>query len=322
MTETTIGTTSTIKHLFVMNPGAGRVDGSRTLIEKLRPFDGRLDYEIYLTKGQDDATRYVKEKCREYEGSDCKLRFYACGGDGTICEVVSGLMGSSNKNTQMSCYACGSGNDFIKYYAAQEDFLNIEKLINGSPHVVDVMEVRTMGENPVVRHSINAVDVGFDSVVCKTMIDVKRKPLIGGKNAYTTGIVAAVFKGMNNCCTLTVDGKELHSGKMLLSTFANGRYIGGGYLCAPRSKNDDGLMEVCMLKTMSLLRLIRVIGVYRRGEHFEKRSLARYIKYAQAREVEIRTPKEVHLVIDGELISGSHFVLKQMPGAITFVAPR
>lgn len=313
-------TGSGIKHIFVMNPGAGRVDGTLLLKEKLRPFEGRLDYEIYLTTGQGDATNFVVRRCNEFKNTDCKLRFYACGGDGTICEVASGLVMSDNKNTQMTCYACGSGNDYIKYYGSQEDFLDIDKLLNGSPHKVDVMEIRS-GDGHL-RHSLNAVDVGFDSVVCKTMIDVKRKPLIGGRNAYTTGIVVAVIKGRHNNCNITVDGKELHQGKMLLSTFANGRYIGGGYLCAPRSKNDDGLMEVCMLKTMSLLRLLMVIGVYRKGEHLYRPSLQRFIKYTRASEVELSTPTEVHLVIDGELISSNRFSLKQLPGAITFVAPR
>ena len=113
-----------MKHYFIVNPSAGSTDSFKTLTEKLGSISA--DYEIYRTTEKGDAIRFIKDKCEElsYE----KLRFYACGGDGTLNEVANGAVGY--KNAEISCFPCGSGNDFVKYYGAKERFLDAEELIS------------------------------------------------------------------------------------------------------------------------------------------------------------------------------------------------
>ena len=116
-----------MKHIFVYNPAAGRNSKAmiQALKEKLKEYDGKIEYEFYFTKAQRDATAYIKERCAAEP--DEQLRFYACGGDGTANEVLHGIVGAPNAS--MTVYPCGSGNDFVKYYGGSEPFLDVDALI-------------------------------------------------------------------------------------------------------------------------------------------------------------------------------------------------
>lgn len=310
---------SSIKHIFVINPYAGKSDSTDEIKQHLSQFDNKIDYEIYVTKGPKDATLFCKEYCLSH--SDQTVRFYACGGDGTINEVVSGIVGM--RNAQMSCYPCGSGNDYIKYYGTQKDFLEIGNTINGVPHQVDLMQVDVLGcGKHETRYSLNVCNFGFDAEVCRTMIEVKRKPFIGGKNAYTTGIIKSIFTGRLNHVDIDADGKEFHRGNLLLCTLSNGQYVGGAYRCAPRSINDDGLIEICLVKPMMLARFISMIGAYQKGEHLDNPKVQNLIKYQRGKELKLSAPHPFWVTIDGDMLCSDLYQVRQLPGAITFVAPR
>ena len=110
-----------MKHIFIINPAAGPYDATKVITERLESLSLDFDYEVYTTKGPYDATEYVKNKCKI--GNDT-YRFYACGGDGTLNEVVSGVVGFDNAS--VGVIPCGSGNDFVKYYGTASDFNNID----------------------------------------------------------------------------------------------------------------------------------------------------------------------------------------------------
>lgn len=299
-----------MKHIFVINPLAGKVDSTKSIKKKLENLPSGIDYEIYVTKEQGDGTRFVKQWCDTHP--EVPVRFYACGGDGTINEVVSGMVDAPL--AELTCYPCGSGNDYIKYYGKQEDYFDIMRLINGIPHRVDVMKVNN-------RYSINVCDFGFDAEVCRTMIQVKRKPIIGGSRAYTTGIVKGIFSGRKNYSRIYVDGERMLDGKMLLCTLSNGKYVGGAYKCAPLSKNDDGLVEVSILKPVRLLTLARMIGVYSRGEHFEHPLFKKVMLYRQGKEIEMAANNPFYVIIDGEVMYSNRYRVENLHQAVTFVSP-
>ena len=89
-----------MKHIFVINPAAGQVDSTNEIKSYLEQNHAELDYEIYVTTAIGDATRFVSDYCRQHDGE--AVRFYACGGDGTLCEVVSGA--AERQNVQVAVY--------------------------------------------------------------------------------------------------------------------------------------------------------------------------------------------------------------------------
>ena len=195
-----------MKHIFVVNPCAGGRDRSGDIRAALSALGA--DAEIYCTAGPRDATRFVASRCAE--GGDETLRFYSCGGDGTLNEVVSGVMEAcgGERKAEVACYPCGSGDDFVRYWQGR-DFTDIGALMRGSAVPVDVMR---LGD----RYCVNTLNYGFEAAVCHTMANVRRKPLIGGRMSYTTGIVASLAMGRRNRCRVTVDGEVWLDGVVLL----------------------------------------------------------------------------------------------------------
>ena len=104
-----------MKHIFVINPAAGAVDALEEIKKKVNSEAKGYDYEFYETKAPHDATEYIKSYCASHPE---KVRFYACGGDGTLNEVVNGVVGFDN--AEVGCIPSGSGNDFVKYYGPKK----------------------------------------------------------------------------------------------------------------------------------------------------------------------------------------------------------
>ena len=301
-----------MKHIFVINPKAGGQDGSRAIAAMLGGLG--VEAELYTTRAQRDATRFVAERCGEGVGEG--LRFYACGGDGTLNEVVSGVVGV--EGVEVACYPCGSGNDYVKYYP-EGRFADVAALMRGEAVEVDVMRVEG-GDD--VRYCLNTLNFGFEAEVCRTMAGVRRTPIVGGKVAYTTGIVRSLATSRRNPCRVEVDGERWHEGDLLLMSLANGRYAGGGYKCAPRAVNDDGLLEVMAIRPMSVVRFAGLIKHYERGEHLDMPELASTIAYRRGRKVTVESEDEFYIAIDGEVIGGKHFEVSNLQRAVKFVVPR
>ena len=151
---------------------------------------------------------------------------------------------------------------------------------------------------------------------------MRRKKLIGGKNAYTTGVVVGLFKGMKNQCKVSVDGELLNpEGKILLCTVANGQYVGGSFRCAPRSVDNDGMLEICLVKPVSYVTFLRLIGEYSKGAHLDDPRFEKYLEYRRGRKILIEAPEGFVFSFDGELIGQNEFTVEVVPSAIRFAVP-
>lgn len=300
-----------MKHIFIINPAAGKANSYEVIKSALSQYNGTVDYELYVTQAPGDSTVYIRDYCRTHP--DQRVRFYACGGDGTLNEVANGVVGFPNAS--LGCYPCGSGNDFVKYYGGKHSFLNLDALLNAREVEIDLMHVGN-------RYAINATHFGLDSCVAKTMMNVRRKKIIGGKNAYTTGVVVALFKGMKTACSVYVDGELLNpEGKLLLCTVTNGQFVGGSFRCAPRSFDNDGLLEVCLVRPISRVTFFRFVNDYTNGTHLDNPKFAKYMEYRRGKAIRIEAPSGFIYSFDGELIEQNAFTVEVAPKAIRFAVP-
>lgn len=299
-----------MRHIFIVNPAAGSHDCTAEVKERLKAFDGKIDYEIYSTLGRGNATEFVLKTC---EDKSEQYRFYACGGDGTLNEVVCGVVG--HDNASVSVLPCGSGNDFIKYYGTADDFNDLDSLINGVDHNIDVMKVAD-------KYSVNVVNFGFEPAVVKTLEKVKRIKFMTGKKAYFVGIFTALINAMKTRAAVFVDGVRVGKDCLLLGSIANGRYVGGSFKCAPKSLDDDGLMEVCIVNKISRLKFINLIGLYKDGTHLDSPKAVGIIGYAKGKVVEVIGDEELCYCIDGELHFAKNFKVEILKRAINFSVPR
>lgn len=297
-----------MKHVFIINPVAGFENSFTKLSENLRAFKDKYDITIYVTSSVKDATSYSREFAKNHPKE--QIRFYSCGGDGTLGEVVNGIVGLDNAS--VTCYPCGSGNDFVKSVGGKERFLDLEKLFNAKNEKIDLIKVNDK------LYSLNVINVGFEAKTCQVANNLKGK----SKHPYTRGIASALFSSMLNHITVEVDGVVLNpNGTLLLSTFANGGYEGGKYNCAPRFKIDDGLIEVCLVKPISVIKFLSLVKKYERGEHLDDKRLKNIVIYKQAKRIKLSSNKEFLLCVDGEVYSGKEFNLEITPKALNFAIP-
>lgn len=303
-----------MKHLIICNTHAGH--GTEAKDKALEAFKG-LEFEIYETTGPRSVIAYLKDYFKKHKEP---TRVYACGGDGTLHEVVNGLVGA--KNAELALYACGTGNDFAKVYGGQDKFLDFKKLIEGKATPIDLtkMEGETL-EEPW--YSINVINFGFDAMVGVKGNENKIK---GKANPYgfTQAIVPAILHSRFNKMCVIADGENLNGQKLLLGSVAQGQYVGGEWHAAPKSDNTDGLLDVCAVKTMTFLGLMtKLFGAYHDGKHVDNPKLAKKVMYRRSKEVVVKTTngKEFNMCVDGEIVAGKEFKCSIAPKAINFVIP-
>jgi len=300
-----------MKHIFVINPKAGRVDRTPEISAKLHSYDGKIDYEIYVTKSLGDAQGYVREYLKSHNPKEI-YRFYACGGDGTLYDVVNGAYGFAN--AEVACLALGSGNDFVKNFHDLEAFQNIDREIAGKGKRIDLLKVDD-------KYCINITNYGFDGEVTFAQLKYKRRPFMNGPRAYKAAALHCFLFKMNQPLKVTADDQVLFDGKGLLVAIANGFCYGGGYHCAPEAKIDDGLIDVCLIKKVGKLKAAGFMKLFRKGEHITSSKTKNYVIYKRAKHVIVESNKPVAYAIDGEVFRKERIEVQMLPSALSFVVP-
>ena len=299
-----------MRYIFIMNPKAGVGGTEEKIRQAISALPEKDSCSIYTTQGPQDATRYVRQWCQDHPGE--AVRFIACGGDGTINEVFNGAVGF--ENVSVTCYPCGSGNDFVKVFGA-ERFMDIEKLIHAPVQKLDLIKA---GD----RYSVNVLNFGFDTTVAITINKERAKTGHGSKSAYTKGVITGLIKSMKNTCTVTVDGEVLNpDGKALLCTLANGQYVGGSFRCAPRADTGDGLIDVCLIKPISRIRFVQILDPYTNGRHLDDPRMQDIVTYRRGKTIHVQAPDGFAYSLDGEIVYDNDFTVEVVPHALDLAVP-
>lgn len=301
-----------MKHIFLINPAAGKSDSTLPLCARIRESCGQrgLTYDIRTTEYPRHAVQLVREIAADHPGE--ALRFYACGGDGTLNEVACGAAGLPG--VSITHFPCGSGNDFIKLFGADAAaFHRLEGLLDGQELELDYIR----SDRGI---SLNILTVGVDARIARDMQKYKRIPLLGGGMAYNASTVENVLKGLCEDYTVEVDGVD-YSGRYTLILAGNGRFYGGGFCPVPEADPADGLLEVLLIREVSLFTVMRVIGAYKAGRH---RELPRYITHLQARSMRIGAApgRQLTLNLDGEIVQCESVSLEVAADKLRFAVPK
>lgn len=301
-----------MKHIFIINPAAGKKDNTNVSAASISAAARRLglDYEILTTEYPRHATQLVQAKAAEYSGRP--IRFYACGGDGTLNEVAAGA--ASLCNASITNYPIGSGNDFIKLFGADgKAFLDLDRLSAGADQEVDYMESEC-------GLCLNVFSVGVDARIAEGMQKYKRVPALGGTAAYNISTVENLIKGLHQPYGVEIDGESL-DGDYTLILAGNGRFYGGGANPVPEADPTDGLLDVLLVKAVDLLTAAKVIGAYKAGWH---RRLPEYIRHLRAKRLTVyhQKGKKMTVNLDGEIVHTSRTTLRVAENKLRFTVPR
>jgi YegS/Rv2252/BmrU family lipid kinase len=303
-----------MKHIFIVNPIAGRGSVQNKLIQKLQ--SKNLDYHV--TESVGEAEQYTRKICESNPTE--KIRFFACGGDGTLNEVMNGVFGF--ENVEVGIVPIGSGNDFIRNFEIPlENFLDIDKQISGSAVLTDVIKYEDIG-NSTANYAINMFNIGFDCNVVVKMAKIKRYPLIRGSLAYMLSIFITLIKKDGANLVIEFEDGTSYDGHVLLTAIGNGAFCGGGLKGVAYAECNDGLMDVCVIKDVSRLKIISLLSRFADGTYLGHEPLQKYITYKKCKTVKIERNETNHnLCVDGEIKTMGKTLFKVVPTAIKFVIP-
>lgn len=298
-----------MKHLLIVNPAAGSCDKTEPIRAAAEQVFGSrgLSWELQVSQGPG----HCKELARQAAETGEDLRIYACGGDGTLNEVVNGVVGF--ENAAVTHYPAGSGNDFIKIFDQPEAFRDLERLLDGEEGYFDL--IRCQDESRVT-YSVNICSVGLDARIGTGIGKYRRLPLVSGKCAYLLSLVENLFKGLHRPYEVEVNGERI-SGNQTLIAVCSGRHYGGSFHPMPDAEPDDGLLDVLIVKPVNLLQVAQVIGRYQKGRYAELPHLIRALK---TREIRIISGGSV-INADGEALHSSDMTFSVEERKLRFFYP-
>ena len=294
-------------HLFIINPAAGSRDRTKDYSEAIQRICGSrgLQYRIEVSAAPGECARIAREAAET--GED--YRIYACGGDGTLNEVVSGAAGFDN--VAVTVFSGGSGNDFVKIFDQPQAFFDLERLLDADEVAFDLIRC-----NDDI--SLNICSVGLDARIGTDVANYKRIPLLSGFRAYAVSTLVNVFRGISEHYVVEVNGETIDSEQTLICA-CNGRFYGGGFNPVPEADPTDGLLDVLLIKKVSLLQVAQVIGKYKAGRYEE---LPQLVRHFTTDRVVIRCDKPTPIKLDGELRSSDTVDIRVAKEKIRFFYPK
>ncbi len=297
-----------MQHYFIINPAAGKPKGKENLLTAINSaaISEDISYKIYETTAKGDATRFVESRCNTV--TDETLRFYACGGDGTLNEVINAA--AHFPNAEVAVIPVGTGNDFVKNFSNQKFFMNLKRQIRGSVVKIDLLKFKG-------KYCVNVMNIGLDCAVAEKMSQIKRSPLVPSKMAYIFALVSAFFKKYGSRFKVTLDDETPLQDEYLLAAFGKGSYYGGGFKSLPCAVADDGYIDVCIAKKISRAAFLKCVGKYKKGEHLD----LPFITYKKCKKIHFECDEPMGVSVDGEIIQENNFDIEVVPRALSFSMP-
>ncbi len=294
-----------MKHLFIINPAAGSKDGTEQYRKQIETYCKGLDYTIAVSKAPGNCMEIARQAAQSGE----EYRIYACGGDGTLNEVVCGVAGYDNVAVTM--FSGGSGNDFVKIFNDTAPFRDLEQLLDCKETTFDLISCNE-------DKSLNICSVGLDARIGTDVANYKRLPLMSGFRAYAVSTVINVIRGIGEHYVVEVDGETI-DGEQTLICACNGRFYGGGFNPVPEADPTDGLLDVLVIKKVSRLQVAKVIGKYKAGRYKE---LPHLVRSFRTKEFKIICDKPTSINLDGELRTAKQIHISVAKEKLRFFYPK
>src|SRR5512138_698884 len=221
----------------------------------------------------------------------------AMGGDGTVHEVVNGLMKVPARiRPILGVVPAGSGNDFA--YAVGMAKSPAEALVHALDGETSTVDLGVMtDEHEHKEYFDNTVGIGFDTVVT---IRSRRLPVVRGFLLYLVAVIQTILLNHNPVkMQIETETKKWEQSNILL-TMCNGAREGGGFLLAPEAKVDDGIFHYAMIKNVSRPMMFRLIPEVMKGTH----GRFKQVTMGTCKQMSISADRPMYIHLDGEIYSG------------------
>ena len=296
-----------MRHLFIINPAAGSRNRTAEYSEVIHKIcrARKLNYEIRVSTAPGECTRIAREAAQTGE----EIRIYACGGDGTLNEVVAGAAG--HDNAAITVFSGGSGNDFVKIFDDPKAFFDLHRLMDADEATFDLIQCNS-------DYALNICSVGLDARIGTDVSNYKRLPLLHGFRAYAASTVVNVVKGIAEHYIVEINGETI-DGEHTFICVCNGRFYGGGFNPIPEADPADGKLDVLLVKKVSRTQVPTLLGKYKAGRYKELSHVARYL---QTDKVVIHCDKPTPINVDGEMRTANTVEMALAKEKIRFFYPK
>lgn len=279
---------------IILNPIAGRGYGARSEPEIRRFLEAKgADFDLVLTKGFWHAAELAEQAVRD--GFDLIV---AAGGDGTVHEVVNGMMVTAHDDTgggvgTLGTLPVGSGSDFSHNVGTPSDLPGAcQRLIHGQTRVIDIGRV-TVDDQPA-RYFDNTINVGFGGTVT---LEARKVKWVRGIALYLPVVLKTIFLACSPRMTVKYNDKEITM-PMLMVTVGNGAREGGGFFCTPDAEPDDGLLDLCIAEAVGKLTQLSLVPRFMDGSHKDHPA----VTMARTQHAVITSPDNLIAHADGEML--------------------
>lgn len=299
-----------MKAQLIYNPVAGLRDAEQDLRQAIAFLEGRgWQVTMRRTLGRGDAITYA----REAAASGCDI-VIAAGGDGTLGEVATGLVGT---NCLLGVLPVGTGNVWAHmvrlpvwsptYRTALLDAAHI--LVSGQERLVDVGRA---GE----RYFVLWCGIGFDAAVARTVEPHREIRRSLGNITYVVMALAQSLSMRGIRATVVVDGKAVRA-RVLMVVVSNARLYGPSWELAPLAQLDDGLVEVYIFRGGSTLDIFRHFATILLGKHHQNPR----VEWYRARTVEVKGERPLPVHLDGDPAGYTPVTITVVPKALRVILP-
>ena len=296
-----------MNHLFIINPAAGSRDRTAQYRQQIETVCGAqgIPYRIAVSVAPGDCGRIAREAAQTGK----EMRIYACGGDGTLNEIVSAIAGYPNASVTM--FAGGSGNDFIRIFNEVAPFRDLGRLLDCKEAEFDLIRCND-------RHCLNICSVGLDARIGTDVANYKRLPFLTGFRAYAVSAIINTIRGVSRHFVVEIDGERIDADFTMICV-CNGRYYGGGFNPVPEADPADGVLEVLLVNKVSRLKVLSVVGKYKDGKYADYPHLIRRIR-TDSLKIFCDQPSSINL--DGELLLSDQVEISLAKEKIRFFYPK
>lgn len=285
-----------IRPLFIVNPVAGYGRAQRIVPRLSSAFRGPA--EVVFTGNPGDAETLAYQAALE-EFSPV----VAVGGDGTLQEVVNGLMRAPNP-PPFGVIPAGTGNDLVRSLGLPADPVAATRLIwSGTAAEMDVAVCND-------RYFLNVGGVGLDTNVVLAMRN-RTGRLQSGIMAYLIQGLAELTRYSNPKFVLHLDG-EVQTSRSLLVAVANGNFFAGGMKICPDASLVDGLLDVCVAGDLSRREVLGLIPLMYSGRHVHHPK----VTFHRVRTLRIEAPAGMEVQLDGEIVHALPVEFRVVPRAL------
>lgn len=274
---------------IVYNPVAGRGGARRRAAAVQAWMEARgATFQMQATNARGDAVRLAAQAARE--GWPVVV---AVGGDGTINEVVNGLLRAEDEGVALPTLGivpAGSGNDFVKVLGLyRQPFERVmDVLWRATPREVDVGCANG-------RYFLNGLGWGFDGFVAEEVYRIRR---LRGFAAYLWAVLKVLPRYPTARVRMWLDERQPVERDITMVAVTNGPCYGGGFWICPHARVDDGWLDVAFADAMRPWHLLPLLPRVMRGTHVDHPRVA----FDKAREVVLQSDRPLPSQVDGELL--------------------